>query len=105
VTVLVPPFRAGHPSVGPVTWSTTGPPDREGRRPERFLLDLSGVSFVDVTGMHALERIDEVVRDHGSRLDVIGPTARGPGRLLNLAVDRGWLPCAFASSVSVDRVT
>jgi hypothetical protein len=66
--------------------------------PARFVLDLAGVRFIDVSGVRVLERIDEVVRANGGLLDVAGPSAHGPCRLLDLAVDRGWLPETFALS-------
>jgi anti-anti-sigma factor len=86
-------------AVREVYWRTSPP------WPGRFLLDLTGVTFLDVSGVRTLERIDKVVRDHGSRLDVTGPTACGPVRLLTLAVDFGWLPCVFAASRSTNRVS
>lgn len=81
-------------AVREVYWRTPGV------RPGRFVLDLTGVTFLDVSGVRALERIDEIVRDHGGLLDVAGPAAYGPCRLLDLAVDHGWLPGAFAFGAS-----
>jgi anti-anti-sigma factor len=83
-------------AVREIYWLASGP------RPGRFLLDLGGVTFLDVCGVRALGRIDRLVRDDGSRLDITGPTACGPRRLLALAVDFGWLPCEFATSKSTD---
>jgi hypothetical protein len=45
-----------------------------------------------------------MVRDHGGCLDVTGPTAYGPGRLLDLAVEFGWLPPPFRSSRPTGQV-
>jgi hypothetical protein len=74
-------------------------------RPGRFVLDLTGVTFLDVSGVRALERIDGIVRDHDGLLDVAGPAAYGPCRLLDLAVDHGWLSGAFAFGAGGGRAT
>jgi hypothetical protein len=85
-------------AVREVYWRT---PDAS---PARFVLDLAGVTFLDVSGIRALERIDAVVRDHGGLLEVAGPAAYGPCLLVDLAVEHGWLPETFALPVSAGRL-
>ena len=66
-----------------------------GRTTGRFLLDLSGVSFMDASALTALDRIDRFVRRRGEELSLVAPMAPGPRRLLLLAVGREWLSPAF----------
>jgi anti-anti-sigma factor len=70
----------------------------------RFLLDLSGVSFMDASALTALNRIDRFVRRRGEELSLIAPVASGPRRLLLLAVGREWLSPAFTPVHPEDRV-
>ena len=72
--------------------------------PVRFLLDLSGVSFLDASALTSLDRIEASVRRRGEELSVVAPVARGPRRLLLFAVGREWLSPAFRPVHPEDRV-
>jgi ABC-type transporter Mla MlaB component len=60
-----------------------------------FILDLTGVSFLDVAGVRALEEVQRQIDDARLELRVVTPPARGPRRLLLLAVAQRWLGAAF----------
>ena len=75
-----------------------------GRTTGRFLLDLSGVSFMDASALTALDRADRLVRRRGEELSLVAPMAPGPRRLLLLAVGREWLSPAFTPVHPEDRV-
>lgn len=64
------------------------------------LLDLAGVTFLDVAGVASLQRADLLVRQRGHDLVVAPPLASGPGRMLLLAVDTGLLRPAFGGTFS-----
>ena len=70
----------------------------------RFVLNLSGVGFMDGSALTALDRIGRSVRRRGEELSVVAPVARGPRRLLLLAVGREWLSAAFSPVHPGDRV-
>ena len=72
--------------------------------PSRFLLDLADVSFLDVSAVAALDRIEELVRRRGEKLSVVAPVAAGPRRLLLFAVVAEWLSPAFKPLYVADRV-
>ena len=72
--------------------------------PSRLLLDLSGVSFLDVSALTSLDRIEASVRCRGEELSVAAPVASGPRRLLLFAAQRGWLSPAFKPVHPGDRV-
>jgi ABC-type transporter Mla MlaB component len=70
-----------------------------------FTLDLARLTFVDVSGMRALERVQRQVDACGEALRVVLPQAPGPRRLLSFAVEGGWLSAAFSQDeLSVHRV-
>ena len=56
-----------------------------------FLLNLADVTFLDASALRALAKAQEQAEATGYRVRVAPPIARGPRRLLRLAVDRGWL--------------
>jgi anti-anti-sigma regulatory factor len=60
-----------------------------------FLLNLAGVTFVDVAGLRALARVHDQTQARGDHLHVAAPIATAPRRLLRLAVGRGWLVPPF----------
>jgi anti-sigma B factor antagonist len=65
-----------------------------------FALNLAGLTFCDVAGLDALTDVHDTVTGSGGTLNVIPPAASGPTRLLQLAVNEGWLAPAFRT----DRV-
>lgn len=60
-----------------------------------FVLDLTGVSFLDLAGVRALEQVQRQIDEAGLELRVATPPARGPRQLLLLAVAQRWLGAAF----------
>jgi hypothetical protein len=87
---------------GELTMATAGLLEAEvarlyGRGTGRALvLDLTGVTFLDVMGVASLRRIHEQSLGRGGiRLGL--PVAENPRWLIALALDRGWLPSAFRS--------
>jgi anti-anti-sigma regulatory factor len=59
-----------------------------------LVLDLTGVTFLDVMGVAALRRVHyRAVLQGGLRLGL--PIAGGPSRMLALATDHEWLPPTF----------
>jgi hypothetical protein len=65
-----------------------------------LVLDLTQVTFLDVMGVAALRRTHYRAALRG-RLRIGLPIAAEPGRLLDLAVDNGWLPPAFHPGITV----
>lgn len=59
-------------------------------------LDLNAVTFIDISGAHALNNVHAHVAAQGGQLHVTPPAGRGPRRLLQYAVDSGWLAPLFA---------
>jgi STAS domain len=59
-----------------------------------LVLDLTEVDVLDVLGVAALRRVHHRMQLQG-RLRLGLPVAVGPGRLLALAIDCGWLPPRF----------
>ena len=59
------------------------------------LLDLVGVTFLDVAGLASLQRADQLTRQRGLDLTVAPPSAPGPGRMLQYAVGSGLLRPVF----------
>jgi anti-anti-sigma factor len=71
--------------------------DRDDRAASNgLLLNLAGLSFLDACGLSELIATRERAAAHGLVLHVAAPAARGPRRLLRLAVDLHWLDGAFA---------
>ena len=65
-----------------------------------LVLDLTGVTFLDVAGVAGLRRAYcRAVLLGAVRLGL--PIASGPSRLMDLAVGQGWLPPAFRPGVPV----
>lgn len=65
-----------------------------------LVLDLTGITFLDVAGVAGLRRAHcRAVLVGGVRLGL--PVASGPSRLMDLAVGQGWLPPAFRPGVPV----
>lgn len=59
-----------------------------------LVVDLTGVTFLDVMGLASLRRMHErAVREGRMRLGL--PGSSRPHRLLTLAVDYGWIPAVF----------
>jgi anti-anti-sigma factor len=58
--------------------------------PELVVLDLGELEFMDVTGLRAVLRSDQRLRERGKRLALAGPTA-GVRRLLTLTGHDGVL--------------
>ncbi len=73
----------------------------EGCRPGvELVLDLTEVTFLDMMGVAALRRTHyRAALQGGLRLGL--PVAGGPGRMLALATDHGWLPPTFRPGVPV----
>jgi ABC-type transporter Mla MlaB component len=59
-----------------------------------LLLDLTEVTFLDMMGVAALRRVHYRALLQG-RLRLGLPVAAGPSRLLDIAVEQGWLPPVF----------
>jgi hypothetical protein len=72
---------------------------RQTRQPRGsgFLLELQGMTFVDVSGVRALSDIDSTITDVGDRLEVNPPLSAGANRMLRLAVSLGWIAPVFTS--------
>lgn len=66
----------------------------------RFLLDLRGVTFLDVHGVRALSDIDTQISATGHHLHVDPPLSAEAERILRLAVSLGWLAPLFAARVA-----
>jgi anti-anti-sigma regulatory factor len=56
-----------------------------------FLLNLADVTFLDARALTALAKAQEQAEASGYRVRAAPPIAPGPRRVLQLAVDRGWL--------------
>jgi anti-anti-sigma factor len=54
------------------------------------VLDLAGVTFLDSSALHLLDRLHLEGIAKGWTLRVIAPTARAANRVLRLAESRGW---------------
>lgn len=63
----------------------------------RLLLDLSAVTFIDVSGVRALNDVHAHLSGLGGVLDVTPPDGRGPRRLLRYAARAGWLAPGLAA--------
>ena len=61
-------------------------------------LDLSRVTFIDTSGVRALNDVHASVALLGGQLLVTPPERPGPRRLLTVAVEAGWLAPRFAPS-------
>jgi anti-anti-sigma regulatory factor len=61
-----------------------------------LLLNLADLTFLDASGLAELRVTHETAAAHGLVLRVAAPVARGPRRLLHLAVDLQWLDAVFA---------
>jgi hypothetical protein len=80
-------------TVGQLEAAAARPRRRPWRRADLgMVLDLTGVTFVDVVGVAALGRIHRQAR---GPLRVGMPVGPGPRRMLAVAVDSGWLAPAF----------
>jgi hypothetical protein len=90
---------------GELTAATAGLLDAEtgeGRRTGAgLLLDLTGVTVLDVMGVAALRRANYRAMLLGGGLRLGLPVAGGPSRMLALAIDYGWLPPIFRPGVPV----
>lgn len=65
-----------------------------------LVLDLTEVTFLDVMGVAALRRTHlRAVLQGALRIGL--PVTAEPGRLLELAVDNGWLPPVFHPGMTV----
>lgn len=64
---------------------------RRGNDPIQLLLDWERVEFLDSSAVHFLEDICAEGLVRGWTVQVLPPSASAPARLLQLAVDRGWL--------------
>jgi anti-anti-sigma regulatory factor len=60
-----------------------------------FHLDLGGLMFLDLTGLHALNTIHTQLDAQGEQLRVTPPTSKEAAWLLRLAVSWGWLAPVF----------
>lgn len=86
---------------GELTMATVGLLDAEVAhlcRRERdridLVLDLTGITFLDVMGLAALRRVQERVTARGGiRLGL--PVTDGPSRLIRVAVEHSWLAPEF----------
>jgi len=67
-----------------------------------FSLELRHMTFLDVSGLHALAEIDREVAFDGDRLHIDPPTRPGPTRLLRIAIAQGWIAPAFVSTPPTD---
>ncbi len=72
-----------------------GEPSPDHDRP-RLHIDLTAVSFIDISGVQALNDLHAYVDRHDGRLHVTPPVARAPRRLLRYAARSGWLAPGFA---------
>ncbi len=82
-----------------VAWTTpVAAADVASGKGVQFLLDLKDVTFVDVSGLHALKAVHVQVAGRGEQLRVNPPAATNARRLLTLAVSWGWLPPVFAQT-------
>lgn len=86
---------------GELTMSTVGLMEAEVARLSRLrrdrvdlVLDLTGVTFLDVMALAALRRVYERVTPQG-RLRLGLPAGAGPSRLVRVAVEHGWLAPQF----------
>jgi hypothetical protein len=69
-----------------------------GRPARGLVLDLTEVTFLDVMGVRSLQRAYERAdRSGGVRVGL--PVGAGPRRLIEIAVDHGWLSSAFCPSI------
>ena len=66
-----------------------------------FVVDMAGVTFIDSSGLHALNEILRQVESRAWSVELLAPTASGPRRLLRFAATHGWLT-ARASHRPVD---
>lgn len=62
----------------------------------RLHIDLTAVSFIDISGVQALNDLHAYVDRHDGQLHVTPPVARAPRRLLRYAARSGWLAPGFA---------
>lgn len=60
-----------------------------------FLLNLADMTFLDGSGLQALQSVHGRTQGRGDELRVAAPVAGGPRRLLRFAVSRGWLAPLF----------
>jgi anti-anti-sigma factor len=66
--------------------------DAEGRGAATVVVDLTDVSFIDSSALHALVDVQNRLRRSGRRLAVVAPGGSAPAVLLDLAGLRGRLP-------------
>lgn len=74
------------------------------RSPDRFVVDLGGVSFIDSAGLHALFGIGRVAKDVGARVVFVVPEESPVRRVIDLVQLADVSPVCHTSEDAVSRL-